>query len=200
MAKKGSTLDFIEDVGVPVADVKSEIDKKIRECWDTMWTRYSHARQTKFFYATQDKAKGKSVMAFSRLQLGRYIRIISGTNNLLYHRSNIDPDINPMCRLCREVQESFIHLITECPALWSEQNAFRGNCGEIEDGATNYKPEHILDFSYLERVNSPLQRPEEEHMSTGSSGDSEPNVTPQEDEDVDMESGSDESNEWKTRQ
>ena len=85
------------------------------------WERYPYARQTKFFYPECNKQLGKLAMELTRLQLGRFIRIITGHNNLLYHRSNIDPDIDPMCRFCREKQETFIHFFTDCPALWRDR-------------------------------------------------------------------------------
>ena len=122
LAKAGGKLEYMERLGLPIAELKTEISNGIRLKWDMWWQRYPHARQTKFFYPESDKQMGKLAMELTRPQLGRFIRIITGHNNLLYHRSNIDPDIDPMCRFCGEVQETFIHFFTDCPALWHARN------------------------------------------------------------------------------
>ena len=44
-------------------------------------------------------------------------RAISGQNFLAYHQSKIDFTISKTCRLCEEADETFIHLVTECPRL-----------------------------------------------------------------------------------
>ena len=112
LAKEGGKLQHIERLGLPQAQLKADIRNGIREKWDMWWTRYPHARQTKFFYPESDKQLGKQTMALTRPQLGRFIRIVTGHNNLLYHTSNINPDLDPMCRFCREKQETFIHFFT----------------------------------------------------------------------------------------
>ena len=53
---------------MPLVEVKKAIEKAIREKWDQLWGRYQHARQTRYFYPTQDKDKAKTVMQFTRLQ------------------------------------------------------------------------------------------------------------------------------------
>ena len=163
LAKKGGTLDYIQRLGLPLKELKNDIDDCIRERWDVTWSRYPQARQTKFFYPTQDKARGKEVMEWTRQKLSRYIKVVSGHNNLRYHRSNIDPDIDPMCRFCGEAQESFIHLIEDCPALWQERQDLHGRRGEVLDGEERQeKPDHILQFSYTERIDKALKTQEDD--------------------------------------
>ena len=40
---------------------------------------------------------------------------MTGFNNLAYHSSNKNNEIDPACRLCGEEIEEFQHLITKCP-------------------------------------------------------------------------------------
>ena len=103
-------------------------------------------------------------MGLSRRKLGRYIRIATGHNSLRYHRSNIDPDIDPMCRFCQEQQESFIHLVQDCPALWKEQQDLAASRGEVEEGQA-YDPDHLLQFSFQDRIQKALSNKEDVNMS-----------------------------------
>ena len=113
---------------------------------------------TKYFYPSQDKEKRKEAIALSRLNLGRLLRIVTGHNNLAYHKSNINPDIDPMCCFCSEVQETFIHLFADCPAWWRERRELEG--GEFGGAPTYVSPQQILDFSYIPRINEALEKME----------------------------------------
>ena len=95
-------------------------------------------------------------MNFSRMQLGRFIRIITGHNNLLYHRSNTNPDIDQTCRFCDETRETFIHLFSDCPMFWRQQQEASSG---LQPGEPLYlvDPQKILDFSYTPRINEALE-------------------------------------------
>ena len=49
------------------------------------------------------------------------IQIISGHNNLNYFENKICKDVNPLCRLCGEEDETAFHLIGECPVLYNSR-------------------------------------------------------------------------------
>ena len=53
--------------------------------------------------------------------MSRFIKIITGHNGLFYFKSKVDPEKNPECRFCLESDESFYHLITDCPAHWEKR-------------------------------------------------------------------------------
>ena len=112
--------------------------------------------RTKFFYPTQDKAKAKQVMAFNRLDLGRYIRIVTGHNNLLYHRNNVDPVNNDsICRFCIEDTETFIHFATDCPARWRERRD--SLLVYIGDSLMPWKPQQLLDLAFTDEIKQLLE-------------------------------------------
>ena len=56
------------------------------------------------------------------MELSRFIKIITGHNGLFYFKSRVDPQINPVCRFCLENNETFYHLVTECPVFWAKRN------------------------------------------------------------------------------
>ena len=59
------------------------------------------------------------ICSLTRKDISRFIRLITGHNNLNYHcylRDNTgEHDIR--CRFCEEKNETFFHLVKECPRL-----------------------------------------------------------------------------------
>ena len=70
---------------------------------------------TKLFYLNPCKNQAKYVLKLGRLELSRFIKIITGHNGLFYFKHKVDPQINPVCRFCLQQDETFYHLATECP-------------------------------------------------------------------------------------
>ena len=70
---------------------------------------------TKQFYSRPDSNQAKYVLKLGRLELSRFIKIITGHNGLFYFKSRIDTEINSICRFCLDADETFYHLVTECP-------------------------------------------------------------------------------------
>ena len=116
-AKKGGQLDRAEEIGGPKSELKARIEKFFYYEWEKEWQKYQKARMTKQFYSKPDKNQAKYVIKLGRLELSRVIKIITGHNGLFYFKNKIDADINPECRFCLEDNETFYHLVTDCPAL-----------------------------------------------------------------------------------
>ena len=55
-------------------------------------------------------------MKKSRKQTTLWVEIITGQNNLNYIQSKVK-DISPTCRFCEEDDETFSHLLNECPCF-----------------------------------------------------------------------------------
>ena len=157
LAKAGSLQeDIMTDIQAPKSKLKANIDECMREKWNRDWERYPHARQTKFFYPGQSKEKGVMTMKMNRLELARYIRIITGHNNLFYHRSNIDPDNNnSICRFCLDADETFIHFFTDCPALWSERRDTI--LRYIGDPREDWTPQQLVALSFTRKITEALE-------------------------------------------
>ena len=50
----------------------------------------------------------------------RLIELITGHSNLNYVQHKIDPvNVSPLCRFCEEEDETFAHLLNECPCFIS---------------------------------------------------------------------------------
>ena len=155
LAKAGTTLEDMLDIPLP-STISGQLMEALRGRWDHEWTQHTECRQSKLFQSSQDTDKAKQVMEWPRLKLGRYIRAITGHNNLLYHIHNMYNFISPICRFCNEENEEFYHLAYTCPALWYE----RQQTNEMERHHFNdWTPEQIFDFTLYPRINEAFSRP-----------------------------------------
>ena len=71
------------------------------------------------FYPAPSKQKTKEVMNLTRKQTSLYVELITGQNNLNYIQSKIK-EISPECRFCEEEDETFPHILNECPVFSKE--------------------------------------------------------------------------------
>ena len=70
-----------------------------------------------FSGSTQTKTKSRGILNLCRADLAILIKAITGQNFLAYHQSKINLEVSKICRLCEEEDETFIHLVTNCPRL-----------------------------------------------------------------------------------
>ena len=123
-AKKGGLLPVPDDTRLPKAERKQRIESYFYNKWETEWANYHKARMTKLFYIKPDKNQAKYVLKLGRLEMSRFIKIITGHNGLFYFKHKVDSIINPICRFCLEADETFYHLATECPVHWAKRTEF----------------------------------------------------------------------------
>lgn len=156
LAKEGTNLPNILNTPLARTAFKSTIDTYIRRRWDHEWNLYGEARQSKIFITSQSKETANRTIQWNRLQLGRYIRAVTGHNNLLYHLFNMDNTISPACRFCWESYEEFQHLAYHCPALWWERHNIEA---QDPEHATCWTPEQVLAFSLTPKLDDAFSRP-----------------------------------------
>ena len=87
-------------------------------------------------------------MNLSRKNMTTWIEIITGQNNLNYVQSKIY-NIDPICRFCNEEDETFIHLLNECPCFREIRcEILLSRATAIED----WTMENILKFANLKQI------------------------------------------------
>ena len=109
----------------------------------------------KLSYSGPDKNKSKMIMKLPRLQLARFVRIISGHNSLFYFRHKIDSSISPLCRFCLQENETFDHLVKECPHFYTYRCDYFTDMLITNDH--KWSARDLIDFSYLPGINDALQ-------------------------------------------
>ena len=126
------------------AVTKAEIDTAIRQEWKRKWNIAPHYKHTKHFYSGPDKKAANKILNISRSHLTRLIAIITGFNCLSYIQFKANPSINPLCRLCKEDNETFWHFVSECPILRTHRNDTFLDKLPKQD---NWKLSQIMQFS-----------------------------------------------------
>ena len=155
LAKAGTTKEQIIDVPRAQCNFKTTLNTKLREIWNYEWLECQQARQSKLYISPLAKHKSKRTIQWNRLKLGRYIRAVTGHNNLLYHLHNMQPDISPLCRFCLEEREEFTHLHKECPALYWERHYTTAQ----EPDNPEWSPDQIVEFTLIPKINDAFAKP-----------------------------------------
>ena len=173
LAKAGTTLPHPLAIPAPQASIKASIHKHFISRWNKEWNLCPKGRQTKLYHPVRDHGKSNKLIQWSRLKLGRYIRVVTGHNNLLYHLHNMDSSISPVCRFCLQSNEEFYHLANDCPPLWWERHLISAQDPEHVD---NWTIDQIISFAYLPSINQALIKP----LFTIDKPDTRPNLNVQE--------------------
>ena len=157
LAKDGTSLDIIQTgIQMPHQVMRSKVMDAFMEIWHYDWSKYTEARQSKQFYSKPDSTKAKYVYKLSRKNLGRFIRIVTGHNNLNYHRSNVDHDVLYTCRFCKNslIKESFFHYATDCPSFHRSRQEIFGEM--ILDDSMTWSVQKLLDFANIPSIDAAL--------------------------------------------
>ena len=133
------------------AELKYNIDTAIRNSWMQRWQGQDKYRMTKQFLSGPNKRAGIRACNLSKSSLSRLIQLITGHNFLSYFQFKLDPTINPLCRMCSEENETFHHLLTDCPALAMMRRDMFLDKPPARD---NWKPRELINFSMEEPINS----------------------------------------------
>ena len=117
-AKSGTKKIVEEKIPPPYRMALSKIEEATRQLWDQRWTQSSECRQTKQWFTATNNSLSKKLMRTSRHQLGQIVQLVTGHNFLRYHQNLVNNDINPLCRMCCEADETSYHIVCKCPAFW----------------------------------------------------------------------------------
>ena len=138
-------------VGKPGSKIRTEIRKAVYDKWKTEWQNSKEANHTKSFYKQPCWNKAKYVYKLARLELGRFVRIVTGHNNLNFFQHKLGYTDKVTCRMCKQGQETLMHLMYECPALTlRSMEVFQG---EFPDEDMLWSVRKLLEFSYTPCVN-----------------------------------------------
>ena len=98
-------------------------------------------------------AKSKTLLHLSRGQMRKIIEIISGQSNLNYVQHKIDPiNVSPLCCFCEEEDETFAHLLNECPCFISFRRDILHNKPIIN--TLSWSPSQLLTFLYIPGIDN----------------------------------------------
>ena len=181
LAKQGGELEYIIHISLPRNMIRVQVLKAIREVWKNEWEQYGEARHTKLFIMESSKSRGKIICSYNRVTLRRLFLALTNHNSLNYHMNLQDPHINPTCRFCRLLDETFDHLLI-CPSL----EYVRQECGVQWDGTTNWEIDAMTKFVQHQVIWNALDRYELTPLGEQKDSDTEDDEMDfQEEDDVD---------------
>ena len=122
---KGAAAQIVEGpapfLPFPHCEIKSLAKNLTLEKWTARWISSADCRQTKIFFPEPNKKLSKELLNLNRTDLGLCIRHLTGHSFFRYHRSKVNPAVDPQCRGCKEASEESAHIILECPAFQEER-------------------------------------------------------------------------------
>ena len=138
-------------IGRPHNSVMSGIRKCIYEAWAKEWNTSREANHTKGFYSGPNSIKAKSVYKLARLELGRFVRIITGHNNLNFFQTKIGLLHSPTYRFCGEGLETIKHILTECPRFYAARSEILGD--RVPTADMTWSVRELINFSFTPGLN-----------------------------------------------
>ena len=154
LAKKGTELtdpEHLLRVGKPAATIKAELRSCIMKDWQQEWDHCGQAHHTKGFFFGPHPQKSKYIYKLARLELGRFVRVVTGHNNLNFFQAKIGLTSLEKCRFCGDGNETITHFITKCPRLLRASREFFQDCPPCND--MKWSVRDILHFSFIPGVN-----------------------------------------------
>ena len=124
------------------------------------------ANHTKSFYSGPNPNKARFVYKLARLELGRFVRIVTGHNNLNFFQTKLGLYRDASCRFCGDGDETITHLLTVCPRFVSFQRSMF--LDRLPTADMTWSVRTLLDFSFHPEINSAFEggeQPREEEMT-----------------------------------
>ena len=153
LAKSGTMLTGQESllrVPCPKTYVRNKIHDYEIQRWVGEWRDSPGMSHTKQFCSGPLQNKARFVYKLARLELGRFVRIITGHNNLNAFQTRIGLWGSAECRFCEGPVESLLHLIHDCPRFWSQRaDIFQGR-SPTDD--MKWSVRELLEFSYTPAI------------------------------------------------
>ena len=115
----------------PLAHRNHIIDNYFKTQWAERWKHTNTCKHTKLFLPQlQTQSQVDKTIQLTKLDLTKYIKIITNHNLFSYFQFKCNPEINPMCRLCGEANETSHHFLADCPTLITHRlNTFQTYTG-----------------------------------------------------------------------
>ena len=126
------------------------------KAWENKWVSNPTCRLSKNFLPRPDKNKSKEILQLSRSQMRRLTELITGQNNLNYVQNKVSTGaVSELCRFCEEEDDTFEHLLNECPCFNTYKRDMMRNRPIIK--SLDWKIKTLLDFSYIPAIDLALQ-------------------------------------------
>ena len=145
----------IHDLLPPYSHFKQQLTDITYKFWTDEWLSHNTCRLSKNFLPFPSKNKSKEILKLSRSQMRRLIEVITGQNNLNYVQSKVNQGLTTeLCRFCEEEEETFAHLLNDCPCFNTYRRDLLHNKPVIN--TIKWKATMLIQFSRIDVIDEAL--------------------------------------------
>ena len=108
---------------------------------------------TKIFYPKPHSNKAKCILKLTRTEIKTLIEIITGRYSLNYMNNKVYGS-DDLCRFCREEDETFDHLINDCPCFYLDRVDLLQNQPIVN--TTDWNTKALLKFAKIDTIKNAL--------------------------------------------
>ena len=108
---------------------------------------------TKIFYPKPDSSRAKTILKLNRGKLKTLIELITGQNNLNYMNNKVFGS-EDLCRFCEEEEETFDHIINNCPCFCLNRYDLLQNQPIVN--TLDWNPKTLLKFANIDSIKDVL--------------------------------------------
>ena len=130
-AKRATERKPFIDAPMSQSTINNLIEKELSNRWLKKWEAYGEARQAKHFIAGPNGPRARVLLSYNKDMVGNYVRFITGHAHMKRHNKVLElgtrmfqDDVS--CSLCKDGDETPIHLLFNCPSLNSVRNETLG--------------------------------------------------------------------------
>ena len=123
--------------------------------WEEEWVNSKQANHAKSFYRGPNPTKARFVYKLARLELGRFVRVITGHNNLNFFQEKLGLTGSSLCRFCENGDETITHLLSVCPRFVNSQRELF--MGRLPLPDMTWSVRTLLNFSYIPGINEAFE-------------------------------------------
>ena len=114
-------------IGVSNRLVTEDINKWLAEKHQEEWHKAAACKQAKTLMGEHlNPKRAAGIRRLSRNKVKTITEVFIGHGNLTYHRHKIGLAESPLCRLCGEDNETFTHILCDCPAIKNKRQSLTG--------------------------------------------------------------------------
>ena len=95
------------------------------------------------------------MLKLARLELGRFVRIITGHNNLSFFQNKLGLINSATCRFCGDGPETITHLLNGCPRFTTARSDIF--LDKVPTNDMKWSVRDLLDFSYNPGINEAFE-------------------------------------------
>lgn len=149
LAREGSKQPLLGPepaLGYPRSSAKRSIEDWTRVQFVDFWAAHPGLRQAKLLISGPLPRQTEQILRLNRKHVRIVVGLLTGHGSFKKHLHTIGVVDDPICRFCKEVEETSIHVLTSCPGLMTLRHKHFGMGFPVPEEIRNIPTGRILAF------------------------------------------------------